>query len=275
MSTTSIARIRRRWVSTVAVLVAAASCLAGQQAGTAGAAPAITLPPVNAGFDYQITSPYAPPPGVTVVSRDHGAEPASGLYNICYVNGFQVQPGAENEWPADLLLRDKDGKIVYDTRWKEALLDIRTADKRTRIADKVNQWIGGCADKRFNAVEVDNYDSYDRSKGLLAPDQAVAFIALLAKYSHDRGLAIGQKNAAELLDQRTAAGLDFAVAEECGDTEECGDYARAYNNNVIDIEYTEPGLAAACAEYGNKLSIVLRDVEVSTPGEPDYVRKTC
>ncbi|WP_405164675.1 endo alpha-1,4 polygalactosaminidase [Nocardia sp. NBC_01499] len=269
------ARIRRRSATVLAAFAAAATCLGVPQAGTASAAPAVTLPPVHGGFDYQITTPYAPPSGVTIVSRDHSAERADGLYNICYVNGFQVQPGAEREWQDDLLLRDKDGKVVYDTRWKEALLDIRTADKRTRIADKVDQWIDECATKGFNAVEVDNYDSYSRSKGLLTTDQAVTFIAVLAKHSHDRGLAIGQKNGAELVDQKAAAGLDFAVSEECGDTEECGDYATAYDNHVIDIEYTEPGMSAACAGYGSKLSIVLRDVEVSAPGEPDYVRKTC
>ncbi|MEV0297634.1 endo alpha-1,4 polygalactosaminidase [Nocardia sp. NPDC050710] len=271
--TTSTARIRRH-LATALTLVAAATSIVAQQTGTASAA-AITLPPLHAGFDYQITSPYDPPAGVTVVSRDHSAERADGLYNICYVNGFQVQPGAESEWPADLLLRDKDGKVVYDTTWKEALLDIRTADKRTRIADQVNQWIDECANKRFDAVEVDNYDSYSRSKGLLTTDQAVTFITMLAKHSHDRGLAIGQKNAAELVDKRTTAGLDFAVSEECGDTAECGDYASAYDNHVIDIEYTEAGLSAACEGYASRLSIVLRDVDVATPRDPGYVRKTC
>ncbi|MGW0251388.1 endo alpha-1,4 polygalactosaminidase [Nocardia goodfellowii] len=262
-------RLRNRALI-LAALVAAATC---SQAGTAHAAPA--LPPVHAGFDYQITSAYTPPPGVTVVSRDHSAERADGLYNICYVNGFQVQPDAEAEWPADLLLRNQNGEVVYDTVWNEALLDIRTADKRTRIADKVGRWIDECASKRFDAVEIDNYDSYSRSQGLLTTEQAVTFIALLAKRSHDRGLAIGQKNAAELVDRRVAAGLDFAVAEECGDTEECGVYAAAFGDHVIDIEYTEPGLAAACAGYGSRFSIVLRDVEVSAPGDPGYVRKTC
>ncbi|MEV0248624.1 endo alpha-1,4 polygalactosaminidase [Nocardia sp. NPDC050712] len=254
-------------------LAVAATCLSGPP--LAGAAPAVTLPPRHAGFDYQITAPYAPPPGVTVVSRDHGATPAPGLYNLCYVNGFQVQEGAEAEWPADLLLRDGTGAVVYDEVWNEALLDIRTADQRTRIADRVGGWIEECARKGFDAVEIDNYDSYSRSRDLLSTDQAVTFIALLARRAHDRGLAIGQKNAAELVDRRTAAGLDFAVAEECGDTEECGVYATAFDNHVIDIEYTAAGLAAACAGYGTTMSIVLRDVEVSTPQDPGYVRKTC
>lgn len=56
----------------------------------APAAAGVVLPPVDARFDYQIGQPYAPPSGVTVVSRDREAAPAAGLYTICYVNAFQV-----------------------------------------------------------------------------------------------------------------------------------------------------------------------------------------
>lgn len=52
-----------------------------------------------------------------MVSRDHTASPAAGLYNICYVNAFQAQEGAESEWDSDLLLRDSSGEIVYDGGW--------------------------------------------------------------------------------------------------------------------------------------------------------------
>ncbi|MFI9503560.1 endo alpha-1,4 polygalactosaminidase [Nocardia sp. NPDC052566] len=271
MITISTSRILRH----AAVAVVAMATCAIQQAGAASAAPPVTPPPLHGGFDYQITEPYDPPQGVTIVSRDHSAAKAPNMYNICYVNGFQAQPGAESEWEPDLLLRDADGKVVMDTRWKEALLDIRTDDKRHRIANKVNTWVDGCASKGFNAIEVDNYDSYTRSKNLLTPDHAVTFAAVLAGHAHDRGLAIGQKNGAELVGRRAEAKLDFAIAEECGDTKECGVYARAFDNHVIDIEYTDAGLAAACSGFKDTLSIVRRNVDVTTPDDPDYVRKTC
>ncbi|WP_406230427.1 hypothetical protein [Nocardia sp. NBC_01009] len=51
MITTSTARIHRR-LATALALVAAATSIVAQQAGTASAAPAITLPPIHAGFDY-------------------------------------------------------------------------------------------------------------------------------------------------------------------------------------------------------------------------------
>lgn len=59
---------------------------------------AVTLPPVNAKFDYQIGEAYRPPSGVTVISRDREADPVAGLYDICYVNAFQVQPAEATWW---------------------------------------------------------------------------------------------------------------------------------------------------------------------------------
>src|SRR5947207_11288634 len=67
----------------------------------AAATAAVTVPPANAAFDYQIGEPYRPPAGVRVVSRDHDASPAAGLYNICYVNGFQTQTEAAQWWQAN------------------------------------------------------------------------------------------------------------------------------------------------------------------------------
>ncbi|MEU1297242.1 MULTISPECIES: endo alpha-1,4 polygalactosaminidase [unclassified Streptomyces] len=233
----------------------------------------VRLPPRHAGFDYQIGGPYTPPAGVGIVSRDRSASPAPGLYNICYVNAFQTQPGETSSWPSDLLLRDGDGETVVDEDWDEPLLDIRTPAKRQRIAARVNKWIDGCADKGYDAVEPDNYDSYTRSSDLLSADDAVSFIALLSRHAHARGLAIGQKNTAELTGQRKRAGLDFAVAEECGAWDECGTYADAFDDRVVVIEYTDAGLRKALKGYGDRLSIVRRDVMVSTPGSGDYVRK--
>jgi hypothetical protein len=242
---------------------------------TSDAAAAVNLPPAHAKFDYQIGSAYTPPSGVRVVSRDHGDQPAAGLYNICYVNAFQAQPDTESEW-GDLLLRDANGAIVYDEDWGEAMLDIRTADKRQRIANKVDGWIDDCARKGFQAVEPDNYDSYTRAPSrLLTASQAQAFIKLLSAHAHSVGMAIAQKNTVELAGNRVANGLDFAVAEECADWDECGDYVDAFGNNVIVIEYSASGLRAACSGWGSTLSIVRRDVDVSAPGSGGYVYQTC
>jgi len=231
------------------------------------------LPPRHAGFDYQLGGAYPPPSGVRIVSRDRTASPAPGLYNVCYVNAFQAQPDEDAAWPADLLLRDAHGNVVVDEDWNEALLDIGTPAKRERVAERVNRWIDGCADKGFDAVEPDNYDSYTRSRHLLTADDATAFITLLSRHAHARHLAIAQKNTVELAGQRRRTGLDFAVAEECAEWDECGDYARAFDDRVLVVEYSASGLRKAVAGFGDRLSIVRRDVQVSTPGSAGYIRE--
>ncbi|MFJ9244859.1 endo alpha-1,4 polygalactosaminidase [Streptomyces sp. NPDC101776] len=236
----------------------------------------VSTPPVHAGVDYQLGGAYTPPKGVSVVSRDHTASPAPGVYNICYVNAFQAQPDAQGEWDADLLLRDRSGKVVMDKDWGEAMLDIGTPAKRARIAEKVDDWIDACAEKGFDAVEPDNYDSYTRAPhGLLTAADAEAFQTLLARHAHARHLAIAQKNTLELAKDRKRVGLDFAVVEECGQYDECGSYVDAFGDHVIVVEYTENGMKKACAGWGDRISIVRRDLDVTPAGHDGYVRETC
>jgi hypothetical protein len=263
-------------VRILAAAAVVATAVSGVLVATApeSSARTVTVPPTHAGFDYQIGGVYTPPSRVRVVTRDHTAAAAAGLYNICYVNAFQAQPGAEAEW-GDLLLRDANGKIVMDDDWGEALLDLRTDDKRHRVAAKVDGWINDCAAKGYQGIEPDNYDSFTRSRDLLTTDQAQSYIRLLSAHAHDKGLAIAQKNTPELAGNRVPNGLDFAVAEECGQYEECGDYTSSFGDNVIVIEYTDAGLARACSGYRNRLSIVQRDRDVSPAGSGKYVRRTC
>ncbi|MFF3394270.1 endo alpha-1,4 polygalactosaminidase [Streptomyces sp. NPDC002669] len=272
-------------VVTVALCLLATAC-SGGGAATGAPSPAgkagredsaeIALPPAHAGFDYQLGAPYPPPAGVSVVARDHTERPAPGIYNICYVNAFQAQPGAEKEWDADLLLRDGAGEVVMDEEWGEAMLDVRTAAKRERIARKVNAWIDACAAKGYRAVDPDNYDSYTRApRGLLTADDAKAFLSLLADHAHAKGLAIGQKNTAELAPFRKEVGADFAVVEECGQYDECGDYTAAFGDHVLVIEYTGPGMARACEGWGDRIGIVRRDLDLVARGQEGYHYGTC
>jgi len=245
--------------------------------GGGGGAPSVTLPPANAGFDYQIGEAYAPPEGVAVVSRDRESEPAPGLYNICYVNGFQTQPGEESFWldsNPDLVLREADGTPVLDEDWGEYLLDVGTEAKRAALAGIVGGWVERCAADGFDAVEIDNLDSFSRSGGLLAENDAVAFMALLSAVAHDAGLAIAQKNSVELLGRAAEMGTDFAVAEECNRWSECGDYQEAYGDRVFVIEYRQQDFEAGCADFP-ELSIVLRDLDVTGPGSDTYVYDGC
>lgn len=250
---------------------------AGTGGSSTGGASHFRLPEANAPFDYQIGGAYTPPAGVAVVSRDRESSPAPGLYNICYVNGFQIQPGEESWWEAnhpDLILRDANGDPVVDAGWDEMLLDTSTAAKRTALADIVGGWIDQCAADGFDAVEVDNLDSYSRSSGLLTEANNVAFMGLLSAVGHASGLAMGQKNSVEILGSAAAMGTDFAVAEECNRWDECGEYQATYGNLVFVIEYRDQDFTQGCADFP-ELSIVRRDVNVSTPSSGEYVYDGC
>ncbi|CAM5307674.1 endo alpha-1,4 polygalactosaminidase [Streptomyces californicus] len=245
---------------------------------TAGAVPEVVPPTAHVRFDYQLGGAYPPPAGVGAVSRDRGARPADGHYNVCYVNAFQTQPDALDWWETnepDLLLRDGDGEPVEDDAWGEALLDTSTATKRSRLAKIVGGWIDGCATSGFQAVEPDNLDSHERSDGLLTPEHNAAFAKLLADRAHAAGLAIGQKNTTDLLERRKEIGFDFAVVEECGRYDECGDFADAYDDRVFVVEYADRDFARACASVGTQASVVRRDLDVVPAGRPGYVHRTC
>ncbi|GAB3211832.1 endo alpha-1,4 polygalactosaminidase [Marinactinospora thermotolerans] len=235
-------------------------------------------PPQDAGFDYQIGGPYPAAQDARIVIRDRLAEPEPGRYNICYVNGYQAQPGEEEVWrdaDADLLLSDAQGEPVIDTDWDERLLDLSTPERRDGIAAIVGGWMRGCAQAGFDAVEVDNLDSWTRSAGLLSREDALALARLFVERAHREGLAIGQKNAAEIAPQAAAAGFDFAVTEECARYDECATYTAAYPGRVLDIEYREQDLRRACAGAAEGASVILRDRDVLPDSSAGHTRATC
>jgi hypothetical protein len=230
--------------------------------------------------DYQLGADYAPAAGVQIVGRDRSAQPADGLYSICYVNGFQTQPGEVDLWPGDVLLRTSDGEPVIDPDWPdEVILDTSTAEKRAEIVELVGPWIEGCAASGFQAVEFDNLDTFTRTDGALTLADNLALATAFVDVAHGAGLAAGQKNAAEYAEQlHGGAGFDFAVTEECAAYEECGGYADVYGSAVVDIEYTDAlprPFDEMCADDDSPASMVLRDRLLSTPDDVDYAFATC
>ena len=245
--------------------------------GDAPASEELALPPANAGLDYQLGGAYEPPAGVAIVSRDRTAAPAAGVYNICYVNGFQIQPDEESFFMTahpELILRDANDQPVIDVEWDEMLIDVSTAAKRTELAGVVGEWIAGCAEAGFDAIEIDNLDSFSRSQGLLVEDDAVAAMREMANAAHARTLPIAQKNSAELVGRKAELGTDFVVAEECNEFDECQTYRDAYGDHVLVIEYKRAAFDAGCAAFPT-LSIVLRDLDLVPAGSGGYVFDGC
>ncbi|GAA1464408.1 endo alpha-1,4 polygalactosaminidase [Nocardiopsis exhalans] len=239
------------------------------------------------GFDYQLGGAYPPAEGVTVVVRDSTAEPARGRYSVCYVNGFQTQPGDLDRWleeAPDLLLRDGAGAPVTDPGWPdEILLDTSTGENRQRIAAVLAESVDRCADAGFDAVEFDNLDSHLRSGGALTMDDNLALAGLAVALAHDHGLDAAQKNAAEEAARgRGEAGFDFAVAESCAAWSECAAYTDAYGSeNVLAVEYPEDldgaGLTfdEVCADPAVVPRTILRDLALVDADHPGYLYERC
>jgi hypothetical protein len=250
----------------------------------------LPAPPENAGADYQIGGDYPLPDGVSVVSRDwfSGEDAAEPAYSICYVNAFQTQdnepgvnrPDERSNWPKRLVLK----KLGDDPHWGgEYLVDVSSAKKRRRAARWVKRMVRGCARGGFEAVEYDNLDSWTRFDGTPLADRvpfekpdALAYARLLTRRAHARGLAVAQKNTADISSlQSGRVGFDFAIAEECARYDECDRYRRVYGNRVIVIEYRRRDFREACRTVGDELSVILRDRLVSTPASPRYVYGAC
>lgn len=272
---------------TVIALGLLAACSPLPQQPTAPTAPpaptaGLTALPGGAKFDYQLGGAYTPPAGTAVVVRDSTASPAAGLYNVCYVNGFQTQPADRVTWleqRRDLVLNGADGQPLVDDNWPdELIMDTSTEAKRERLAEVVGQAIELCAQKGFQAVEIDNLDSFSRSGGALKPEDNLAFAAQLSRIAHASGLVIGQKNAAEFGARGKQAGFDFAVAEECARFEECDSYTKVYGDLVIDIEYADnldDDFTQICSRPGTPKATILRDRLLVPPGDPAYVYQRC
>ncbi|MGY1617551.1 endo alpha-1,4 polygalactosaminidase [Geodermatophilus sp. SYSU D00691] len=231
-----------------------------------GGVPDVLQPPRGGGFDYQLGGAYPTAAGVGIVVRDREDPADPALYSVCYVNAFQTQPG-DTSIPGELLLRDADGDPVEDPAWPgEFLLDISSEDDREALLQVVGGWIDGCAAHGFEAVEPDNLDSWTRSGGLLDRADAVAMARLLVDRAHAAGLAVAQKNAAELADDDL--GFDLAITEDCAAFDECDVYAAAYDV-VLDVEY------GPCDAAPEQVRVLRRDLALTTPGTPGYVFEEC
>jgi len=282
-------RHARTLTATIALTLTLTAC--GGTTGASGAASAADiagpeLPPAAGVFDYQLGGAYDEVGGtaIDVVVRDATADPLPGAYNVCYVNGFQTQPDDAEAWleREELLLHDADGELVVDPDWPdEYVLDPSTAEQREGILDVLGPVVTGCADAGFDAVELDNLDTWTRFDAI---DEAGAH-ALARAYvdlAHGAGLAVAQKNAAEITQvAKDDLGFDFAVTEECGVWDECAAYTDVYGDHVLQIEYPEAldeaGLTFAdvCALDDRAPLTILRDLDLVAAGEDGYVYDAC
>ncbi|CAM3655090.1 endo alpha-1,4 polygalactosaminidase [Occultella aeris] len=233
------------------VLALAAACV-----GCAGRAPQRWSP--EAGANWQIVLAAEPGAGVELLDgvavydldgTDTSPEQVAtlaeaGARTICYVNAGAWEDWRDDadEFPAEVI------GAAYPGWDGERFLDIRRLDV---LAPLMQARLDACAAAGFDAVDPDNIDSYDTETGFdLTRADAVTYALWWASAAHERGLAVGQKNAPDLVGELVDS-FDFAVTEDCAADGWCaalGPYLDA-GRPVFAIEYTDRTSPGDFAEF--------------------------
>jgi hypothetical protein len=181
---------------------------------------------------------------------------AKGRKVICYmsVGSYEDWRPDKDQFRPEVLGNDYDG-------WKgEKWLDIRRIDL---LAPIMRARLDLCKAKGFDAVEPDNMEIHTNNTGFpLTYEDQLKFARWLADEAHQRGLAIGQKNAADQIADLMDV-YDFAITEDYfyyGDAEKMLPYINA-GKPVFAAEYTDlPGdFAAFCRQSKQlKFSTILK-----------------
>lgn len=132
---------------------------------------------------------------------------AKGRKVICYmsVGSWEDWRPDKDNFPPEVLGNDYDG-------WPgEKWLDIREIDK---LAPIMRARLDLCKSKGFDAVEPDNMEIYTNNTGFpLTYEDQLKFALWLADEAHQRGLAIGVKNAPDQV-KDLVEHFDFAITED-------------------------------------------------------------
>jgi hypothetical protein len=169
---------------------------------------------------------------------------ARGVKVICYISVGSWEdwrPDAD-QFPPEILGNDYEG--WPGERW----LDIRRIDLLSPI---MSNRLDLCKAKGFDGVEPDNIEIYDNNTGFpISYQKQLAYASWLAEAAHQRGLAIGLKNAPNMVADSLSF-FDFAITEDAfyyGWIEKLLPFIKA-GKPVFAAEYTDMDVnfKAACA----------------------------
>jgi hypothetical protein len=200
----------------------------------------LSEPPVDTSVDAQVYD---------IDLFDNAASVVQNLHDQgCMVIGY-ISVGSREDWRPDtdrfpIALLGKDYEGWPGEKW----LDIRRIDRLRPIMLARLDLIRA---KGFDAVEPDNIQIHGSDTGfpITYADQ-LAYARWLADEAHARGLAIGLKNAADMVADSLAF-FDFAIMEDC--------FVQGWHDQVLPFiaagkpvfaaEYTDTGVdfPAACA----------------------------
>lgn len=159
-----------------------------------------------------------------------------GIRTICYFSA-----GSYEAWRSDAkrLKKFRGSKL---RGWQgEWWIDIRKKGVRNVMKKRLDL----AKQKGCDAVDPDNVDGYANQNGLgLKRSHQVKYLRFLAREAHARGMAIGLKNAVELIPALEPQ-FDFTVNEECFDYNECDTLERfiSAGKPVLQIQYGDNAAA--------------------------------
>ncbi len=186
---------------------------------------------------------------------------ARGAVAVCYFNA-----GAWEDWRVDAARFSDDVKGEPLDGWPgERWLDIRQVEQLSPI---MAARMDTCRSKGFAAVDPDNLDGYvpgTNTGFAIAESDAVEYQQRLGELAHDRGLAIGLKNAPDIISE-VRDHIDFATNESCLVYDECGAYAplTSMGKPVLHIEY-RGSFSEVCSASPAGFSTVLADRSLDRP----------
>lgn len=168
---------------------------------------------------------------------------AAGRRVVCYFSA-----GSSEDWREDFgRFRPEELGNPLDGWEGERWLDVRSENVRAVMAARLDRAV----EKGCDGVEPDNVDGWENDPGfpLTRADQ-LAFARWLADEAHRRGLAVGLKNALDLVPELVDR-FEFQVNEQCHEFDECEALQPfvAAGKPVWNAEYAaHPAAAAALAE---------------------------
>jgi hypothetical protein len=200
----------------------------------------LSEPPVDLGVAAEVYDiDLFDNPAATVQELHNQGRKVIGYISVGSREDWRPDAGA---FPPELLGREYDG-------WPgEKWLDIRRIDL---LAPIMLARLDLCKAKGFDAVEPDNIEIHTNDTGfhITYADQ-FAYAGWLAEEAHARGLAIGLKNAADMVTDALPF-FDFAITEDCF-VQDWSDQVLPFiaaRKAVFAAEYTDTGVdfQAACA----------------------------
>jgi hypothetical protein len=164
----------------------------------------------------------------------------AGHTAICYFSAGTYEPWRSDasEFPEPAIGKKLQG-------WSEHYVDIRDPTVRHIMQARTD----AAKSKGCNGFEPDVLDAFENPSGFpITKQNEIDYIGFLASEGHQRGLLVALKNDPGLV-TNVASEIDFAIAEQCFQRNECAAYLPFIKQNkaVLAAEYTSYS-ASKCAK---------------------------